>query len=218
MKRTYEENIHIWGRIWIVSALLMMLLVPLVISVVNQVWPDPVDFLKGFIASATIFWAVTTIEVFTFSPMLGNGGTYLGFVTGNLTNLKVPAALNAMKNLDVNMGSEKGDVISTIAIASSSIITTIIIFVGAMILIPITPLLEADVLQPAFTNVIPALFGALGLVYISKNWKMAIVPVVIMIVLFMSIPNSGYYIPLFIPVGVIITIITARLLYRKKKI
>jgi hypothetical protein len=218
MKRTYEENIHIWGRIWIISALFIMLLVPLVISIVNQVWPDPVDFIKGFIATASIFWAVTTIEVFTFSPMLGNGGTYLGFVTGNLTNLKVPAALNAMKNLDINMGSEKGDVISTIAIASSSIITSFIIFIGAMILIPITPLLEAEVLQPAFTNVIPALFGALGLVYISKNWKMAIVPVVIMIVLFLVIPNSGYYIPLFIPVGVIITIITARFLYRKKQI
>lgn len=218
MKRTYEENIHIWGRIWIVSALLIMLLVPLVISIVNQVWPDPLDFGKGFLATASIFWAVTTIEVFTFSPMLGNGGTYLGFVTGNLTNLKVPAALNAMKNLDVKTGSTEGDVISTIAIASSSIITTIIIFIGAMILIPITPLLEAPVLQPAFTNVIPALFGALGLVYISKNWKMAVLPIVLMIALFLAIPNSGYYIPLFIPLGVIITILVARILYRKKVI
>ena len=218
MDRTYNDKIHVWGRIWIVSALVVMLLVPLIISIVIGEWPDPVDFFKGFIATAVIFWTVTTIEVFTYAPMLGNGGTYLGFVTGNLSNLKVPAAMNAMNALDIKMGTEKGDVISTIAIAASSIITTIIIFVGAMILIPITPFLEAPVLVPAFDSIIPALFGALGVVYISRSWKIAIVPITFMIIVFLVIPGSTGLVGIFVPIGCLIAVGVARILYKKNQL
>lgn len=83
---------------------------------------------------APIYWVVCTIEVFTYAPMLGSGGTYLAFVTGNITNLKAPAAINAMQMADVKAGSEKGEVVSTIAIATTSIITTIILALGVLLL------------------------------------------------------------------------------------
>ena len=94
--------------------------------------------------------------------MLGTGGSYLGFVTGNLTNLKVPAALNAMDNAKVKPGTEEGEVISTIAIASSTITTTVIITIGVLLLSQLTPILNSPVLKPAFDNILPALFGGLG--------------------------------------------------------
>ena len=171
MKRTYQDQLHVEGRLWMIGALLLFLSAPIILSIGTGVWPTFAHFIPGFIATAIIFWPVTTIEVFTFSPMLGVGSTYLAFVTGNLTSLKVPAALNAQDALGVEKGTDEGDVIATLAVASSSIITTLIIFVGALLIIPLTPLLESPALKPAFDNIIPALFGALGIVYISKRIK-----------------------------------------------
>ena len=56
---------------------------------------------------APIFWTVGTIEVITYVPMLGVGGSYLGFVTGNLSNLKVPCALNAMQSAGVDAAARR---------------------------------------------------------------------------------------------------------------
>jgi len=218
MKRSYQDQIHFEGRIWMLGALGLFISAPLIISIVTGVWPSFDKFIIGFIATASTFWPVTTIEVFTFSPMLGTGGSYLAFVTGNLTNLKVPAALNAQDALGIEKGTEKGDVISTIAIASSSIITTLIILVGALLIIPLTPLLDSPTLEPAFDNVIPALFGALGIVYIIKRWQIAIIPLIFMIIFFPLVPESGRLVGIMVPVGVVLSLVTASLLYKKGKI
>ncbi len=216
--KTYQDKVHLWGRIWMVSALLMMISIPAIISVTLNEWPHLQSFLQGLFTTAIIFWTVTTVEVFTFSPMLGSAGTYLGFTTGNLTNLKVPSALNAMQGLDVKPGSETGDVVSAIAIASSTIITTLIIALGAALLIPLTPLLEAAVLQPAFDNIIPALFGALGVVYIARAWKIAVAPIVAMLLIFLLIPGTTDLVGIMVPVGVVIALISARILYVTNKL
>ncbi|MFA5526772.1 MAG: hypothetical protein WC992_08100 [Acholeplasmataceae bacterium] len=215
MKRSYQDQMHFEGRIWMLGALLLFLSAPVILSIGTGVWPTFAHFLPGFIATAVIFWPVTTIEVFTFSPMLGVGSTYLAFVTGNLTSLKVPAALNAQDALGVEKGTDEGDVISTLAVASSSIITTLIILGGALLIIPLTPLLESPTLKPAFDNIIPALFGALGIVYISKRVKIAIVPLLVMMIFFPLVPGSGGLVGIMVPVGVLISIIVARILYKK---
>lgn len=212
----YQDKVHHVGRIWMLSALLLTLSIPIIVSIGFNTWPRMDDFLYGFYLTAIIFWFVTTIEVFTFSPMLGSGGTYLGFVTGNLTNLKVPAAMQAMHNQGVSMASEEGEVISTIAIASSSIITTIIIMLGALLILPLTPILESEVLKPAFENTIPALFGALGMIYIIQNVKLAMPSIITMMILFLVIPNSAGLVGIFIPLSCVIAIITARILYKRE--
>ena len=168
------------------------------ISMITGIWPASKFFFPGFITTIIIFWPVTTIEVFTFTPMLGTGSSYLAFVTGNLTSMKVPAALNAQDSLNLTKGTEESDVIATIAVASSSIITTLIIIVGAILIIPLTPFLKSPTLEPAFNNIIPALFGALGIVYIIKRWQVAIVPVVFMIFFFLFVPGSGQLVGIII--------------------
>ena len=121
--------------------------------------------------------------------MLGSGGAYLGFVTGNLTAMKVPAALRAMQIADVEPNTEEGEVISTIAIAVSSIVTTLILFFGMLLLNMLSPLLESELLAPAFANILPALFGALGIVFLAKNWRIAIAPIVLMLTVFLIQPS-----------------------------
>ena len=213
----YQDRVHVWGRTWMISALVVLLGIPAFISTVLDVWPAWQPLLKGWFVTAVIFWPVTTIEVFTFSPMLGSAGTYLGFTTGNLTNLKVPSAMQAIDALKLKAGTQEADVISTIAIASSTIVTTLILALGAALLFPLTPLLEADILRPAFDNIVPALFGALGVVFISKAWKIALPPIVFMLIIFLAVPGSTDLVGVMVPVGVIIALITARILYRKER-
>ncbi len=222
-KRTYEEQIHIDGRVWGAIAGVAIAAFPALVAIIYQLKPDWGVVLKGLIGVAPIFWTVGLIEVFTYIPMLGAGSSYLAFVTGNITNLKAPCAMNAMENADVKAGSKEAEIISTIAVATSSIVTILIIALGVLMIAPLTPILESPALEPAFNNILPALFGALGVVYISRNWKLAIAPVFVMLAIYIILPMMGVQgldglVGIFVPVGAIIAIAVARVLYKKGKI
>ena len=212
---SYRDSIHKTGRIWILSALAMLLAVPAAMCIYYSAWPPVGGVLKGLLSIVPIFWTVGVIEVFTYVPMLGTGGSYLGFVTGNLANLKVPCALNSMDRAGVQPGTDEGEVISTLAIATSSIVTTLIIALGVLLLSQITPVLESPTLQPAFENILPALFGALGVVFVSKDWKIAVAPLLFMVTLFLLVPSLSSAVGILVPVGALIAIGVARVLYKK---
>ncbi|MDF2905273.1 MAG: hypothetical protein K0R34_594 [Herbinix sp.] len=217
-QKSYDELSHFYGKVWIWTAIVLFLSVPIAISVYYNAWPGLTPVLKGLLGVAPIFWTVGTIEVITFTPMLGTGGSYLAFVTGNLTNLKVPSALSAMENAKVKSGSEEGEIISTIAVATSSIVTTIVIAVGVLLLAQLDPIINAPVLRPAFENILPSLFGGLAVVYVSKNWKISLAPMIFMILLFLCIPSLSGSVGVLVPVGALISIGAARVLYRKNKL
>ena len=182
----YEQSVHVYGRIWTGMALILMILAPVAICCYYNAWPPLTAVLKSLLGVAPMYWTVGIIEVFTFVPMLGTGGSYLGFVTGNLTNLKVPCALNAMEAAKVRPGSEEGEVISTIAIASSSIVTTLVIALGVF-----------------------------GLGFISKNLKLAAAPLAFMVVLFLLAPGLSSSVGVLVPVGALIAIGAARIMYKR---
>ena len=214
-QKEYSVQVHAYGRAWMIAALIMMLMVPVSMCIYFGVWPNALDVLAGLLGVAPIYWVVCSIEVFTYAPMLGSGGTYLAFVTGNITNLKAPAAINAMEAAKVKPGSEEGGVISTMAIATTSIVTTLILGAGVLLFAQMQPILKSPVLQPAFKMILPALFGGLGVVYIAKNWKLAIAPLVVMIGLFVAVPSLASSVSVLVPVGALIAIGTARILYKK---
>ena len=215
-ERTYLESVHSDGRIWGIVVGTVLLLFPLLLSLIFQTLPNWEVLAKGLFATAPMYWAVGIVEIFTYVPMLGAGGTYLSFTTGNISNLKLPCAVDAMERAGVKASSEEGEVISTIAIATSSIVTTIIIVIGVICIVPLTPILSAPVLEPAFAQMLPALFGGLGVAFVSKNWKIAIAPVLLMLVLFIFVPalNAGT-VGIMVPVSVVFTIAVGRVLYKK---
>lgn len=211
----YMKKTDKYGKIWIWTAAFIITMVPVAICVYYNAWPEFTAVLKGLLGVAPIYWTVGVIEVITYTPMLGTAGTYLAFVTGNLTSLKAPSALSAMENADVKAGEEEGEVISTIAIATSSIVTTLVIVAGVCVLSLISPILDSPVLKPAFDNILPSLFGGLGVVYISKNWKISIAPIVFMVVLFLLVPSLAGSVGVLVPVGVLIALGAARIMYKK---
>ena len=213
---TYMDQVHKWGTVWNLSMMVLLLAFPFAVAIIFQALPDWNGLIMGLIATAPMYWAVGVVEAFTYIPMLGAGGSYLSFVTGNISNLKLPCALGALEQAGVKASSEEGEVISTISIAVSSIVTTLIILVGVICIVPLTPILEAPVLEPAFAQMLPALFGGLGVAFVSKNWKIAVAPVVLMLILFIFVPalNAGT-VGIMVPVSAIFTIITARIMYKK---
>ncbi|MBQ7383207.1 MAG: hypothetical protein IJV72_00255 [Clostridia bacterium] len=213
---TYMDSVHRDGRIWNLTVMVILMAFPVVVGIIFSALPDWAAVGKGLLATAPMYWAVGVIETITYIPMLGAGGSYLSFVTGNISNLKLPCALNALENADVKAQSEEGEIISTIAIAVSSIVTTVIIIIGVALIVPLTPILSSETLKPAFDQMLPALFGGLGVVFVSKNLKLAIAPVLLMLVLFIFVPalNAGT-VGIMVPVGVLFTIAYARIIYKK---
>ena len=213
---SYMDSVHRDGRIWNLSVMVLLIAFPIAVAIFFGVSPDWAALGAGVLMTAPLYWVVGVIETITFVPMLGAGGSYLSFVTGNISNLKLPCALNALEQNGVSANSEEGEVISTIAIATSSIITTIIILIGVICIGPLTPILEAPVLEPAFAQILPALFGGLGVAFVSKNWKIAVAPIALMLVLFIFIPalNEGT-VGIMVPVSALFTIATARIMYKK---
>jgi len=213
---SYLDSVHRDGRIWNITVMILLMAFPITVAILFGAAPDWGALGVGLLATAPMYWAVGAIETVTFVPMLGAGGSYLSFVTGNITNLKLPCALNALEQNEVTANSEEGEVISTIAIATSSIVTTLIIILGVIAIVPLTPILQAPVLQPAFAQILPALFGGLGVAFVSKNWKLALAPIALMLVLFIFVPAlNESTVGIMVPVSALLTIAVGRILYKR---
>ncbi len=213
---TYMDSVHRDGTVWNITIMMILMAFPVAVALIFSAVPNWEGVAKGLIATAPMYWAVGVVEVITFIPMLGAGGSYLSFVTGNISNLKLPCAINALENAKVDAKSEEGEIISTISIAVSSIVTTVIIIFGVVLIVPLSPILESPALKPAFDQLLPALFGALGVALISKNWKIAIAPVILMLILFIFVPAlNASTVGIMVPVGVLFTIAFSRILYKK---
>ena len=216
-QRSYLEQVHVDGIVWNYIMAGLFLLFPILLCIIFRTLPNWQGLLQGLVATLPMYWAIGIIEIVTYVPMLGAGGSYLSFVTGNISNLKLPCSLEAMKNANVSASTEEGEIISTISIAVSSIVTTFIILLGVLILTPFKEsLIDSPILAPAFEQLLPALFGALGVVFISKNWKISIAPIALMLILFIAIPalNEGT-VGIMVPVSALFTIGVSRILYNK---
>ena len=212
----FNRRTHVLGRI--VSAITLVLLVgaPFLIGTFLGAMPDLGAVGKGFL-SVGIVWAVSSVaEFLIYTPMLGAGGGYLAFITGNLINMKIPCAVNARDIAGTKTGTAENEIISTLSIATSSLVTILVLALGVALLVPLQPVLQSPVLQPAFANVVPALFGAMAYQYFRKNIRVAIAPLVMMSVLFMLVPSlTGSTSFMIVPSGAL-AIGIAYALYRKQ--
>ena len=178
----YTNSIHSWGRGGLIIALTMLLAAPFIFSLITGASIQWDGFIKASAAVLIIYVPSCIVEYLIYVPLLGPGASYLAFITGNITNLKLPCAFNARETAKAEVGSRENEIISTLSVAASSLVTMLVIFIGVLLLIPLTPVLNNPVLKPAFDNVIPALFGALAWQYYRKSWRLTIIPLAFMTV------------------------------------
>jgi hypothetical protein len=212
----YNKGTHIIGRIVSAVALFMLVGAPFLIGKIIGGMPNLSAVAKGFISVGLIWTISSVVEFLVYTPMLGAGGGYLAFITGNLINMKIPCAMNAKDMAGTKSGTTENEIISTLSIAASSLTTIVVLALGVLLLTPLQPVLQSETLQPAFANVVPALFGAMAYQYFRKNLKLAVVPLVIMSILFILVPTLISQTSIMILPSGAITIVLAYLIFKKK--
>lgn len=214
---TFVEDLHRSGRLFSIVAVLLIALVPVVYCLSAKVMPDWATLGKVFMFVLS-YWAIGLIEAISYAPILGVGGQYQAFITGNISNLKLPCSLNVQNILKTQNGTEEQEIVATIAISVSSIVTTLIILIG---LIPLAIFGDKLVtaLEPVSPYVIPAIFGGLGLVLLSKYFKLTIVPLVFMIVaiLVLFIFDIDLGMSTALTVGMVVSVVSGIIIYRAEK-
>ena len=220
-ERFFEEfnnGLHRIGRISMVLMIGLLVAVPFAFGAINGIGVDWGGFVDGIIKVGIIYYPTSIVEFLIYTPMLGVGGSYLSFITGNVTNMRIPCAMNATSIAKTEPGTAEHEIVTTIAVATSAITTTVVIVAGVVLLVPLQPILQNPALQPAFDNVVPALFGALGMQYFSKSLKLSAGPLVLMSVLCVIMPGLiTQTSTMLIPVGAL-ALVLAYVLWKKDKL
>ena len=176
---------------------------------------DPL--LLGFLAIGVVYLVSGIVEYLIYVPMLGAGGSYLAFITGNLINMKIPCAINARDIVGVKSGTPENEIVATLSIATSSLVTILVLAAGVLLMIPLQPILQSPVLEPAFSNVVPALFGAMAYKYYRMNLPVALIVLAAMMLLFVFVPSLiGSTSMMIIPSGAL-AIVLAFLRFQKNR-
>lgn len=202
--KSYNNKTHLYGRICNLICLLLFISVPFIMGKVLNASPNLSAVGKCFLSVGVVYLISCIVEYLVYVPMLGAGGSYLSFVTGNLINMKIPCAFNARDIVGAKTGTPENEIISTLSIATSSLVTIVVIALGVILISPLQPILQSEVLQPAFSNVVPALFGAMAYKYYRMDMRVAGIALLFMSILFIVAPGLQGSISLMIlPSGII---------------
>lgn len=200
----YNNKTHLYGRICNLICLILFIFVPFVMGKILNASPNISAVGKCFLSVGVVYLISCIVEYLVYVPMLGAGGSYLSFVTGNLINMKIPCAFNARDIVGAKTGTPENEIISTLSIATSSLVTIVVIALGVVLITPLQPILQSELLQPAFANVVPALFGAMAYKYYRSDLKVAGVALLFMSILFIVAPGLQSSISIMIlPSGIV---------------
>ena len=213
----YTRGTHRIGRICTVITLILLVGAPFLMGAYLGALPDLGAVAKAFLSVGLVWTVSSVVEFLIYTPMLGAGGGYLAFITGNLINMKIPCAVNARDIVGAKTGTPENEIISTLSIATSSLVTILVLALGVLLLTPLQPILQSEALQPAFSNVVPALFGAMAYKYYRRHMDVAVAPLVLMSVLFILVPKLIESTSMMIIPSGALAIGIAWLLYRKQK-
>ena len=226
----FQEWCHKWGRVGTLLALIYMVALPFIVLGVYGCIPSLGEVINlGTIGILVTYIPVGISEALSYTPILG-ASSYLTFITGNIMNLKVPAAVNAMQITGKESNTPEGEAISSLAVSVCSIMTIIILTLAAALSGLISPIFELPAVKTASDYLVPSLFGCLFLGLFSnsqsgkkvvKNGVMGVVPVLIIVsvialvfrIVFHASAYSmvGYLILIMLPVA----IISSRIMWKK---
>ena len=219
----FVEWAHKTGRIFMICFIAYSIVIPVVISAAFNAWPSLPDILPALLTLLAMLGVQGVLEAALYTPILGSS-CYLTFATGNIMNLKVPCALNAQKVAGVETNTTAGDAIALISTCVSSIVTTIMLFLGMFLVIPLKPFLESQIASSASNYLMAALFGCLVLAFIApsggktdiknKLW-IGIIPFVLTAALAIAGVLETSAAVAMVLVAIPVCLITARILYKK---
>lgn len=227
---SFQTWSHKWGRIGTLIALIYMVAVPFIVLGYYGCIPSLGEvFNLSTISILMIYIPVGISEALSYTPILGSS-SYLTFITGNIMNLKLPVAVNAMKIAKKEANTPEGEAVASVGVAVSSIMTIVILALAALLSTWISPIFELPAVKTASNYIIPALFGSLALGLFSntssgskvvKNGVMGVLPVLVIVSVLALVVRFTSGGSLFGMVGFLIlfmlpvAIISSRIMWKK---
>ena len=132
------------------------------------------------------------IEPISFQPVLGIPGTYMAFLSGNISNLRVPCSSVAQQAAGVQEGTPEGAVISTVGVAVSVVVNTTILTIGVLLGQQIISMIPASLVS-ALVYLVPALYGAMLMQMVLYAPKIAIISVPLSIIALAVSKMTGWF-------------------------
>lgn len=170
-KSNYQKWIHKFGISTSLLLLAAMIGLPVAASLIYGIWPDFGELWPGFVAVVLFMAPYLPSETIGYMSVMGPGALYLSYITGNVTNLRMPATIGTINALGIKPNTDECHTLAIIACGASVITSIVIVALGVVVSGPLTPIIQAPVLQPAFDYVVPALFGGLVAQTVIKGKK-----------------------------------------------
>jgi hypothetical protein len=187
----YMPKMNKIGKLTGYGGVLLSFSPALFLAVAYGLLPDWGALLTAFIAVASSFAVLWIVEPISYFPVLGTVGTYMAFLSGNISNMRVPCASMAQNAACVEPGTEKGSIVATIGMAVSIVINVSVLTIGAILGSKVLSMLPASVTS-ALGYLLPALFGAL-LVQFGMKMKSHAVGMLIFSVLLYAAIKAGLF-------------------------
>ena len=169
----YMPKMNRIGKITGAIGVLIAFAPALVLAVVYGILPKPAALLTAFIAGASSFGVLWFVEPISYFSVLGPIGTYMAFLSGNISNMRVPCASMAQVSAEVEPGTEQGSVIATLGMAVSIVINVSVLTIGVILGSSILSMLPESI-TAALNYLLPALFGALLVQFGMKEKKLSV--------------------------------------------
>ena len=187
----YLPKMHKIGKVIGVLAVVASFMPALILGLVYGLWPDWAALGTAALTAITSFGILWFVEPLSYYPVVGPMGTYMAFVSGNISNMRIPCASMAQVGAGVEPGTEKGSIIATIGMGVSIVINTLVLSAGVIAGQAVLSMLPAAVVS-ALNFLLPALFGALLVQFGMKNKSHTVVMLVFGIILCLAI-KAGYF-------------------------
>lgn len=187
----------------------------IVLALVFGLMPPVNAIITGFISIASAAGVLWIVEPVSYFPIVGVAGTYMAFVSGNISNLRIPAAAVAQNVAGVEPGTPEGSIISTLGMGVSVLVNTTILTVGVFAGSAALQKLPPNVMA-AFDYLLPALFGAIFVQFALKQLKLAPIGLGLGIG-FTLATRAGLFPSYIVTIGAVFgTILAALAMYKKK--
>lgn len=201
-RNSFNKWVHKFGISSSLLLFVMMSAFPVAISYHYNLWPNWMQLWPAALAVLLFLVPWYPAETIGYMPVMGPGAIYMSYITGNVTNLRMPATVGTINSLGIEPNSDACHTMAIIVCGGSVITTVSIIAIGVLIAEPLKPVLASPILQPAFKYVVPAIFGGLVAQTILKTSKtvfLYIIPLVFCLIFcFFTKINSAYYLLLTI--------------------
>lgn len=168
--QSYIKGIHKIGTIVMVLLLILTFIPGIYICIFHDAFPGIGPILGAFLALAAAEGWAWFVEPAMYFPMLGVTGTYMSYVAGNISNMRIPAATAAQNAVGTKVGTLESEIAGTMGIISSIVVNFVVLFIVIFfgdILIKILP----EIIQQSFNYALPAVYGTVVAMLISRVKK-----------------------------------------------